>query len=116
VAKLARLQEQGKTVPIVKSRYIEENKWRAMRYGLDAEVVDFTARRRISMRDSVRELLTFVDEVVDELGSRQEITYLHALLDDKRGTGADQQIAIYKETQSTEKVIAFLLERTMQGV
>jgi len=116
VAKLARLQEQGKTVPIVKSRYIEENKWRAMRYGLDAEVVDFTARRRISMRDSVRELLTFVDEVVDELGSRQEITYLHALLDDKRGTGADQQIAIYKETQSTEKVIAFLLKQTMQGV
>ncbi len=116
VAKLALLRTQGKTVPIVKSRYIEENKWRAMRYGLDAEVVDFTLRRRLSMRDSIRELLDFVDEVVDGLGSRQEIAYLHALLDDKQGTGADRQIAIYKETESTQKVVAFLLERTMQGV
>ena len=116
VAKLARLHEQGKTVPIVESRYIEENKWRAMRYGLDAEVVDFTLRRRLPMRDSIREVLEFVDEVVDELGSRREITYLHALLDGKEGTGADQQMAIYRDTESTQKVIAFLLERTMQGV
>jgi len=116
VAKLARLHEQGKTVPIVKSRYIEENKWRAMRYGLDAEFVDFTSRRRLSMRDSIRETLDFVDEVVDDLGSRREITYLHTLLDDKQGTGADRQMAIYSETGSTQKVITFLLERTMQGV
>ncbi len=116
VAKLARLQEQGKTVPIVKSRYIEENKWRAMRYGLDAELVDFTSRRRLSMRDSIRETLDFVDDVVDDLGSRREITYLHTLLDDPQGTGADRQMAIYSETESTQKVIAFLLERTMQGV
>ncbi|GAC1616106.1 MAG: carboxylate-amine ligase [Ktedonobacteraceae bacterium] len=116
VATLAHLHEQGKTVPVVKSRYIEENKWRAMRYGLDAEVVDFTQRRRLSMRDSLREVLEFVDDVVDDLGSRQEITYLHTLLADKQGTGADRQIAIYRETQSTQKVIAFLLEQTMQGV
>ena len=116
VAKLARLHEQGKTVPIVKSRYIEENKWRAMRYGLDAELVDFTSRRRLPMRDSIRETLDFVDEVVDDLGSRREITYLHTLLDDPQGTGADRQMAIYRETESTQKVIAFLLEQTMQGV
>ncbi len=116
VAKLVRLHEQGKTVPIVKSRYIEENKWRAMRYGLDAEYVDFTSRRRLPMRDSIREVLDFVDEVVDDLGSRREITYLHALLDDKQGTGADRQMAIYRKTESTQDVIAFLLERTMQGV
>ena len=116
VAKLARLSTQGKSVPIVKSRYIEENKWLAMRYGLNAEYVDFTQKRRLSMRDSIRQLLAFVDDVVDELGSRREITYLHNLLDDKQGTGADRQMAIYRETQDTQKVIEFLLERTMQGV
>ena len=116
VAKLARMHAHGKSIPIVKSRYIEENKWRAMRYGLDAEYVDFALRRRQPMRDSIRELLAFVDEVVDDLGSRHEITYLHNLLDDRQGTGADRQIAIYQETQDTQKVIAFLLERTMQGV
>ncbi len=116
VAKLTRLHEQGKAVPIVKSRYIEENKWRAMRYGLDAEYVDFALRRRMPMRDSIHEVLDFVDEVVDDLGSRSEITYLRALLDDKRGTGADRQMAIYRETESTQEVIAFLLKQTMQGV
>jgi len=116
VAKLARLHVEGKSVPIVKSRYIEENKWRAMRYGLDAEYVDFPQQRRLPMRDSIRELLAFVDDVVDELGSRSEITYLHDLLDDRQGTGADRQMAIYQETQNTQKVIEFLLDRTMQGV
>ena len=116
VAKLAHLYEQGKSVPIVKSRYIEENKWRAMRYGLDAEVVDFTQRRRLPMRDALREVLAFVDDVVDDLGSRHEIEYVHTLLDDKQGTGADRQIAIYRNTESMQKVIAFLLERTMRGV
>ncbi len=116
VAKLARLHVEGKSVPIVKSRYIEENKWRAMRYGLDAEYVDFPQQRRLPMRDSIRELLAFVDDVVDELGSRREITYLHDLLEDRQGTGADRQMAIYQETQNTQKVIEFLLDRTMQGV
>ncbi len=116
VAKLVLLHEQGKTVPIVRSRYIEENKWRAMRYGLDAEYVDFALRRRIPMRNSIHEVLDFVDEVVDDLGSRRELTYLRTLLDDTRGTGADRQMAIYRETQSTQEVIAFLLKQTMQGV
>ncbi len=116
VAKLTRLYEQGKDIPVLKSRYIEENKWRAMRYGLDAEVVDFTLRRRLSMRDSLRELLDFVDEVIDELGSRREMNHIRVLLDDSYGTGADHQMAMYRETGDAQKVIQFLLEQTMRGV
>lgn len=116
VAKLAQLDDRGEKVPILGRDYIDENKWRAMRYGLDAEFVDFFKRRRLSMRDSIRELLAFVDDVVDALGSRREITYLYSLLDDKRGTGADRQIAIYNETKDINKVSAFLIEQTMQGV
>lgn len=65
-----------------------------MRYGLDAEVVDFAQRRRLSMRESIHELLDLVDDVLDDLGTRHEINYLRLLLDDPRGTGADRQIAI----------------------
>src|SRR5947209_16170689 len=67
VAKLAQLNERGLEVPALRRDYIEENKWRAMRYGLDAEVLDFVQLRRLSMRDSIQEMLDFVDDVVDEL-------------------------------------------------
>ena len=117
VAKLTYLDERGKPVAMLKRDYIDENKWRAMRYGLDAEVIDFTQRRSISMRDSIRELLDFVDEMVDDLGSRREMNYLRALMDDSRGTGADRQMAFYKENgEDSSKVNQFLIEQTMQGV
>ncbi len=117
VAKLTYLDERDKSVPSLKRDYIDENKWRAMRYGLDAEVIDFTQKRSISMRDSIRELLDFVDEMVDDLGSRREMNYLRALMDDSRGTGADRQMAFYKENgEDSSRVNQFLIEQTMQGV
>ncbi len=117
VAKLSYLDEHGKPVPMLKRDYIDENKWRAMRYGLDAEIIDFTQRRSISMRNSIRELLDFVDEMVDDLGSRREMNYLRALMDDPSGTGADRQMAFYKENgEDSSKVNQFLIEQTMQGV
>ncbi|HZR40240.1 MAG TPA: carboxylate-amine ligase [Ktedonobacteraceae bacterium] len=116
VAKLVQLDEHGVAVPILARDYIEENKWRAMRYGLDAEVIDFVQHRRLSMREAVRELLDFVDDVVDELGSRREMNYLRKLLDDARGTGADRQIAVYSENDDIQQVLQFLMEQTMQGV
>ncbi len=116
VAKLTQLNERGEGAPILGRDYIEENKWRAMRYGLDAEVVDFMGHRSLSMRDAIRETLDFVDDVVDELGSRREMNYLRALLDDPRGTGADRQIAIYQETNDVQKVNQFLIEQTIRDV
>ncbi len=117
VAKLAQLNQQGKGFPAFTRNYIDENKWRAMRYGLDAEVLDFEHRRTISMRDSIRGILDLVDDIVDELGSRREIDYVRALLDDPRGTGADRQIAVYKESGGDIKQVQrFLVEQTMLGV
>lgn len=117
VAKLIQLNERGKEVPVYARDYIDENKWRAMRYGLDAEVLDFEKKRSRSMRDAIRATLEMVDDVVDDLGSRREISYIHSLLDDPRGTGADRQIAVYKESNGDlQRVTRFLMERTMEGV
>jgi carboxylate-amine ligase len=117
VAKLTHLNEQGKPVPVLTRDYIDENKWRAMRYGLDAEIVDFKHHRCLSMRDSIRELLDFVADEVDALGSQQEMNYLRALLNNERGTGADRQIAVYKESNGDlHKVSEFLTQQTMQGI
>lgn len=117
VAKLVRLNERGEGPPATPRDYIEENKWRAMRYGLDAEALDFTRHRKLKMRDALHEVLDFVDEVVDALGSRNEMDYLRALLEDPRGTGADRQIAVYKESGGDIEVVQrFLIEQTMRGV
>lgn len=116
VAKLARLHTQHRSTPARPRHYIEDNLWRAIRYGLDATFVDFAAKRCMSMRAAIHELLDFVDEVVDELGSRREIDFLRALLDDPRGTGADRQIAAYEPHCDVRDVIALLREETTRGL
>lgn len=116
VAKLTWLNKKGLWTAMHSSHFIEENKWQAMRAGLDAEVIDFEQGRRLSMRDAISELLDFVDDVVDDLGSHSEMTYLRMLLEDPRGTGADQQVAIYQQTGSLDGVVQFLMQQTMQSI
>jgi carboxylate-amine ligase len=115
-AKLTRLNNVGLWTPLLSNHFIEENKWHAMRFGLDAEVVDYALVRRHGMRESISELLDFVDDVVDDLGSRTEINYLRAVLEVQHGTGADQQIAIYREAGNIDDVIKFLMRETMRGI
>jgi carboxylate-amine ligase len=116
VAKLAWMYKRNLMTPVLPSYFIDENKWRAARYGLDAEVVDFVHQRRIPMRDSINELLDFVDDVLDDLNDRREINYLRSLLENPQGTGADRQIAVYKETGSVQDVTRYLMQQTMQGL
>ena len=116
VAKLAWLNQRGLGMHIQPRYYIEENKWQAMRYGLDGEITDFVHGRTLPMREAIAELLDFVDDVLDDLGSRREIHYLRMLLEDPRGTGADRQIAVYQQTGSLDAVIRYLTEQAALGV
>jgi glutamate---cysteine ligase / carboxylate-amine ligase len=115
VAKLTWLHARGMSMHILPRHFIDENKWRAMRYGLDADIFDFVHGRKLHMRDDINDLLDFIDDVLDDLGSRREINYLRALLFDPRGTGADRQIAIFRQTGSIQAVTRFLMEQTLQG-
>jgi carboxylate-amine ligase len=116
VAKLTWLYKHGMGIHVMPRDYLEENKWRAMRYGLDAQIIDFVNHRTLPMRDAIHELLDFVDDVLDDLGTRREINYLRFLLDDPRGTGADRQIAIWNETHSFLAVVHYLIKTTLEGV
>jgi len=116
VARLTWLHKRGKEIPVVPRHLLEENKWRAMRWGLDAEVIDFAQQRRLSMRNSFHELLDMVDDVLDDLGTRDDIYYIRKLLDDPRGTGADRQIALYQQTGSLYAVTRYLMQQTLQGI
>jgi glutamate---cysteine ligase / carboxylate-amine ligase len=116
VAKLTWLHKHNMTIYTLPRNLIDENKWRVMRYGLDAKVIDFVHERRLSMRESISELLDFVDDVLDDLGSRHEINYLRMLLADPCGGGADRQVAVYQQSESMNAVIKFLMQQTIQGI
>jgi carboxylate-amine ligase len=116
VAKLAWLDRRQQSLAVLPRHYIEENLWRAMRYGLDAHVADFVGRRTLQMRVALHEVLDLVEDVIDDLGIRREIAYLRTLLEDPRGTGADRQIAAYRRRENVKDVIGLLLATTMQGV
>jgi len=93
---------------------IEENKWRAVRYGLDGKMIDFGKGKEVPIRDLIRELLVFVDEVVDGLSSREEIEHIYTILD--RGTSADEQLRVWRETADINAVVDHLIETTMENV
>jgi len=116
VAKLSWLHKHGIEVPVVPRNLLEENKWRAMRYGLDACVVDFGQGRSLSIRDSIHELLDMVDDVAGDLGTRSDLAYMRNLVDDPHGTGADRQIDLYQKTGSIHAVHQFLLQKTIEGI
>lgn len=116
VAKVTWLNQRDEILPMLSCHFVDENKWRVIRAGLDAEVVDFVQGVRLPMRRSLHDMLDFVDDVVDDLGSRREITYLRNLIESQQGTGADRQIALYRQTGSAAEVIRLLMQQTMQGI
>jgi carboxylate-amine ligase len=93
---------------------IMENKWRASRYGMDGKLIDFGKQIEVPARDLIREYLEFVDDVVDELDSRDELNYIHTMLEE--GSGADRQLRVYRETGDLKKVVDYILEETEAGL
>jgi carboxylate-amine ligase len=114
VARLNGLIDKNLGFRLYRRALVQENKWRAVRYGLDGKMVDFGKQKEVPVRDLVRELLEFVDPVVNELDSRKEIEHIHTILD--RGTSADEQLRVYQETGELNAVVDHLIMRTMENV
>ena len=93
---------------------IQENKWRAMKGGMAAELIDFGKETEVPMKDLAVELLEFVDDVVDTLGSRREVTYLETLA--REGTSADRQLAEFARSGHLHTVVDLVARETLQGV
>ena len=66
------------------------------------------------VRDLMMEYLELIDDVVDELGSREEIDYIHQML--RMGTGADRQLQVYEQTRDLKKVVDYIVSETRVGV
>jgi carboxylate-amine ligase len=114
VAKVNKLLDQNLAFRLHHKMLIEENKWRAVRYGPDGKMIDFGKGKEVPIRDLIRELLVFVDEMVDGLGSREEIEHIYTILE--RGTSADEQLRVWQETGDINAVVDHLIETTMENV
>jgi carboxylate-amine ligase len=93
---------------------IEENKWRAARWGIEGKLIDFGQRREVPMRELGLELLEFIDDVLDDLGSRREVEYVGKILAD--GTSAERQLQVFRETGDLRTVVRSIVEETRDGV
>jgi carboxylate-amine ligase len=114
VAKLYRLHESNQGFRLYRRALIMENKWRALRYGLEGKLIDFGKGTEVPMRDLMVEYLAFVDDVVDELGSRKELEYIYHMMN--IGSGADRQLRVFKETGDLKKVVDYIIQETEAGV
>ena len=114
VAMLYKLHASNKSYRIYGRALIMENKFRASRYGLDGMLIDFGKEEEIPVRQLMLEYLDLIDDVVDELGSRDEINYIHQML--QMGSGADRQLKVFEQTGDLKKVVDYIVAETRVGV
>ena len=115
VAKMHKLIDQNLGFREYRRMLIQENKWRAVRWGLQGKLLDLGKQKEVPAVDLIRELLDFVDDVLDDLDSRKEVEHIHTILE--RGTSADEQLQVYAENNNDFKpVVDRLIINTMENV
>ncbi|GBD92090.1 carboxylate-amine ligase YbdK [bacterium BMS3Abin04] len=114
VAKLYKLIKQNLGFRLYRRLYINENKWRASRYGIEAKMIDFGKQAEVETKVLIGELLGFVDDVVDDLGVRDELNYIHKILE--HGTGADRQLRAWEKRKDLRDVVDYIIDETYKGI
>ncbi len=114
VVKIHRLHRMNLSFRPYHRMLINENKWRAARYGIHGKLIDFGKQQEVDYAILAEELLEFIDDVIDDLGSRKEIDYIHQIL--KMGTGADRQLAVFEETNDMLAVVDYIVSETKLGI
>jgi carboxylate-amine ligase len=113
-AKIYKLHTQNLNFIQYSRALINENKWRASRYGIDGRMIDFGKEEESNTRVLIYELLDFIDDVVDPLGSRHAVSYVSKILDN--GTGADRQLQVYEESNSLKTVVDYIHSQFLHGI
>jgi carboxylate-amine ligase len=113
--RLYKLIQQNLGFRLYRRLLINVNKWRAARHGISGKLIDFGKQKEVECVALIHELLEFIDPVVDELGSREEIGYIHQIL--RAGTGADRQLAAYAHSGGDIRgVVDFIVQETHHGL
>lgn len=113
-AKLYKLRMQNLNFIMYPRMLINENKWRASRYGIEGSMIDFGKESEVNTRVLIYELLDFIDDVTAPLGIRNTIGYVHKILED--GTGADRQLKVFEKTLSLPAVVDYIQSQFLNGL
>jgi glutamate---cysteine ligase / carboxylate-amine ligase len=111
-----KLRNSNMTFRVYPSSLVEENKWRAVRYGLNGKLIDFGQQVEKPARELIRELIEwFIGDVIDELGSRKAVEYAYTIMEN--GNSADRQLAVFERSGGDFKaVVDNLIKETEEGV
>jgi len=112
--KLWTLYDRNQAWRMYRRSLITENKQRAARFGLDGKLIDLGKRKEVATVTLLEELLEFVDDVLDHLGSRHEVMYYRQIIANR--PGADRQLRVFEETKSLPDVVAYIIQETETGV
>jgi glutamate---cysteine ligase / carboxylate-amine ligase len=99
VARLARAHDEGEPLPDLPHRLIEENLWRAIRYGLSGELIDFERGESVPARARLEGLLDWVAPVAEEIGAAPYLAIAER-------NAAERQIARFAEGATLEQIYA----------
>ena len=113
-AKLYKLRSLNLNFIMYSRALLNENKFRASRYGIEGKMIDFGKEEEVNTRVLIYELLDFVDDVLPALGSRHAISHVHKILEN--GTGADRQLQCYRDTGSLESVVGLIRNSFLEGI
>ena len=113
-AKLYKLRLQNLNFIMYPRILINENKWRAGRYGIDGSMIDFGKETEVNTRVLIYELLDFIDDVTTPLGIRHAISHVHKMLE--QGTGADRQLKVFEQTNNLSDVVDYIHSQFLYGV
>ena len=114
IVKLHKLLRQNITFRVYRRRLLDENRWRASRYGIDGKLIDFGKETEVDTRSLLNELLEFVSTEVNELGSEKEMAHIVRIM--REGTGADRQLAVWERTQDMKTVVDNIVAETYEGL
>lgn len=113
-AKLYKLRTENLNFITYPRVLINENKWRAGRYGIEGSLIDFGKETEVNTRVLIYELLDFIDDVTGVLGIRNAVSNVHRMLE--QGTGADRQLKVFEETNSLPAVVDYIHSQFLEGL
>src|SRR3984893_13638934 len=114
IAKLYKLLRHNTTFRIYRRRLLDENRWRAARYGIDGKLIDFGKETEVETRSLLNELMEFVSTEVEELGSKHEMEHIERIM--REGTGADRQLEVFHRTNDMKAVVDQIVAETYEGL
>mgnify|MGYP001817250536 CR=1 FL=1 len=119
---LFRLRQDNQRWRVYSRMLLQENVWRAQRYGISESLIDFGIGELVPFAELAEELVELVAEDAFRLDCAEEMAHIREIL--RRGTSADRQRATYEdavasgasEKEALVAVVDFLIEETLAGL